>query len=397
MTVNGNQKAGCTCGTAIANDDNGVIGGRFDRMIENCYEYAVNAKKQGRPIIGIMCEYTPREIIIAAGGAPVCLCGGSSEKIAAAERDLPVGLCPLIKSTYGYHVTASNPFLEMADLIVAETTCDGKKKMYELMAQQRPMHILELPQKADDPDAWKHWLAEVRKFKGVLEDRFSCSITDQKLREAIAIMNRERHLRRQLAQKMKSSSPPYTGRRLLDYKSIISGIEEDMGEYQRLAESSKPREDTAKERVRVLLTGVPTVHGAEKVVDLIEGHGGIVVCMENCTGIKPIIEDVDENAADPLEAIAAKYIHLPCSVMTPNSRRMELLDKLVDEYRADGIFDLVWQGCLTYDVESLQVQQLAVRKGVGYLKIVTDYSPSDAARLALRIEALLETLRQRKY
>jgi hypothetical protein len=133
----------------------------FGRMIPNCLEYATKAKAEGKPIVGIMCEYTPRELIIAAGAVPVCLCGGSEKTIADAEHDLPANLCPLIKSTYGYHVQKSNPFLEMADLIVAETTCDGKKKMYELMGQTRPMYVLELPQKPNDPDAFAHWEREL--------------------------------------------------------------------------------------------------------------------------------------------------------------------------------------------------------------------------------------------
>lgn len=381
--------------TQCCNQNNKASGSRFDRMIQNCCEYANNAKAQGRPIVGIMCEYTPRELIMAAGALPVCLCGGSEQKIAPAEQDLPASLCPLIKSTYGYHITDTNPLLAMADLIVAETTCDGKKKMYELMAQSRPMHILELPQKADDPDAWTHWLAEVRKLKTVLEQRLSCRITDDAMRKAIGTMNRERSLRRQLAERMKRPAPPFSGRRLLDFKSIISGIDEDLLEYERLLESVGPCGNPANGKVRILLTGVPTVHGAEKVVDLIENAGAVIVCMENCTGIKPILDDVDETAADPLEAIAIKYVHLPCSVMTPNQQRLDTLGKLADDYRADGIIDLVWQGCLTYDVESLLVRRLAEQKQLGYLKIVTDYSPSDAARISVRVEALLETLRER--
>ena len=76
----------------------------FDEMIEHCHEYATAAKAAGRPVVGILCEYTPRELIMAAGGVPVCLCGGSAKTIPAAEQHLPANLCPLIKSTYGYHV-----------------------------------------------------------------------------------------------------------------------------------------------------------------------------------------------------------------------------------------------------------------------------------------------------
>ena len=105
-----------------------------------------------------MCEFTPREIILAAGAVPVCLCGGSAATIPGAEQFLPANLCPLIKSTFGYHVTGKNPFLNWADLVVAETTCDGKKKMFELMRASKPMYVLELPQKAGDADAFEHWV-----------------------------------------------------------------------------------------------------------------------------------------------------------------------------------------------------------------------------------------------
>lgn len=376
--------------------DNGDPSAWFSNMIGNCYDHATKAKESGRGIVGIMCEFTPRELIMAAGAEPVCLCGGSAETIGPAEQHLPANLCPLIKSTYGYHVEKSNPFLEMADMIVAETTCDGKKKMYELLAQTRNMHVLELTQKPDDADAMGHWITELNKLKAALEEQFDTEITDEKLRAAIATMNKERSLRRQLAELAQAENPPLTGRQLLDFKSNISGICVDFAQYEKAIEIFKSQTPPAPagKPVRVLLTGVPVVHGAERILDIIEDNGGLVVCMENCTGLKPIIEDVDEAADDPIQALATKYFHLPCSVMTTNDRRLELLEQLARDYKADCIVDLVWQACLTYDVESYFVKQLAEDKlGLPYLKIETDYSPSDSARIAVRVEALFEMVR----
>jgi len=134
-------------------------------MVPNALTYAKAEKEKGRNIAGIMCEYSPRELIMAANAIPVCLCGGDVNMIPAAEEYLPANLCPLIKSTFGYSVNKANPFLEMTDLIVAETTCDGKKKMYELLRERHPMVVLELPQKPDDADAFEHWVMELKKFK----------------------------------------------------------------------------------------------------------------------------------------------------------------------------------------------------------------------------------------
>lgn len=370
----------------------------FQQMIQNCYKYASQASGDGRRVVGIMCEYTPRELIMAAGALPVCLCGGSVEMIPSAEEHLPANLCPLIKSTYGYHVEKANPFLEMADLIVAETTCDGKKKMYELMSRDRPVYVLELPQKPDDPDAMIHWVAELRKFRVYMEDVFDAEITDEKIRSAIRIMNRERSLRRQLAGLMKSDNPPLTGMELLGFKSIISGIDADLEQYAAAIDFFKSSKTSChgKGSTRVLVTGVPMVHGAERVLEIIESHGGLVVCMDNCTGLKPILDDVDENGDDPVLSLAEKYLSLPCSVMTRNDRRMEQIRKLAAEYRPDCIIDLIWQACITYDVESYLVKQLAEKElRLPYLRIETDYSPSDSARISVRVEALFETINKR--
>jgi benzoyl-CoA reductase/2-hydroxyglutaryl-CoA dehydratase subunit BcrC/BadD/HgdB len=371
----------------------------FEEMINHCYEEAAMFHAQGGQLVGILCEFSPRELILAAGAWPVCLCGGDPEMIPAAETVLPTNLCPLIKSTFGYSVNESNPFLEMATLIIAETTCDGKKKMYERLAQRHKMHVLELPQKAGDPDARIHWIAEIRKLQKALEDHFSVILTDEQLRHAIRLMNRERGLRRKLAQAMFAEHPPMSGCELLGLKSLIACLPKDMDAYERILKElpTRPAEQRpARDAVRVLLTGVPIPHGAERVMNLLEAEGGVVVCQENCTGLKPIYVDIPEDTPDPIEAIADFYWHLPCSVLTPNTLRQTLLAQWARDSKAECIVEIIWQCCLTYDIESSMTRELASKLGLPYLRIETDYSPNDNARISLRIAALYETARGRR-
>lgn len=369
---------------------------RFDKMVGHCYEQATAFKASGGHVVGIMCEYTPRELIFAAGAWPVCLCGGEQEMIPAAETLLPANLCPLIKSTFGFSVNKVNPFLEMAELVVAETTCDGKKKMYERLAERHPMHVLELPQKADDPDARAHWMRELHKLREVLSERFNTEISDAKIRDAIRLTNRERQLRRALAECMCADAPLLSGRELLDLKSLIACLPDDLAAYEQILAALPSRPESERPQrgaVRVLLTGVPVPHGAERVMDLLEREDGLVVCQENCTGLKPILQDIPEDAPDPIEALADFYWQVPCSVLTPNTRRHTLLEQLAEKYRAECVVELIWHCCLTYDVESSQTRELAARLGLPYLRIETDYAPNDDARIALRVGALYETVR----
>lgn len=367
----------------------------FENMVKNSLDFALGRKEEGHPLVGIMCEFTPREIILAAGGTPACLCGGFQETIPAAEEELPANLCPLIKSTYGFSVMKSNPFLENSDLLVAETTCDGKKKMYELLSQNYPMHVLELPQKSDSSAALELWVSELNHLCALLEKKFTIKITREKLQNAIKLMNRERSLKRQLAQLMKSDNPPLCGRELLKFKAITAGNPCDLKAYEEaLLELQKVKTRSENSGVRIMLTGVPTAHGAEKVVNIIEDVGATIVVQENCTGLKPLLTDIDENADDLVRAIAENYFHLPCSVMTSNKRREELIQSLCEEYRVEAVIDLSWHACLTYDIESVHIKKLVEEKlNLPYLRISTDYSPNDTASISLRVQALLETAR----
>ena len=100
-------------------------------------------KENGGKIVGCLCSYTPQELIYAAGAASIGLCGMSNETVPDAERVLPKNLCPLIKSTYGFAFTDKCPYTYFSDLIVGETTCDGKKKMYEYMSEFKDVFLME--------------------------------------------------------------------------------------------------------------------------------------------------------------------------------------------------------------------------------------------------------------
>jgi benzoyl-CoA reductase/2-hydroxyglutaryl-CoA dehydratase subunit BcrC/BadD/HgdB len=135
--------------------------------------------------------------------------------------------------------------------------------------------------------------------------------------------------------------------------------------------------------------------GSEKVMQLVEEAGALVVAMENCGGYKTVRLRIDENDhADPLELMARRYLQIACSVMSPNKRRPELLRQMVRDFRIDGVLDLTWQACLTYSVESYFIGNL-VRNEIRlpFLQLETDYSGSDVETLRVRIEAFLEMIK----
>ena len=357
-------------------------------------------KEEGGLIAGTFCTFTPNEILDAAGIIPVSLCGMSNETVSAAEAHLPKNLCPPIKSSYGFALTDKCPYTYFSDLIVGETTCDGKKKMYELLGQLKEVYVLHLPQGVDYDYAQEMWTRELRRFIAYLADRFQVDITDEKLRRAAHNRNRERALRCSLMELQRLDPPPMKGYQLykalegagfqLHQEEILQSLEQLKDDVTRAYErGERPVPPGAK---RILVTGCPIGGVLEKTVRVIEEIGGVVVCFENCTGIKAAWQMVDEEAEDMVEAIARRYLDIGCSVMTPNRRRMELLTKLAAEYHADAIVEIVLQACHPYAVEADSVRALAGELGLPYLNLEMDYSPADTGQLETRIEALMEML-----
>ncbi|MDF2590907.1 MAG: 2-hydroxyglutaryl-CoA dehydratase, D-component [Clostridia bacterium] len=358
------------------------------------------ASEAGKKVVGMYCVFSPQEIALAADAITVTLCGTKQEPIEDAEKELPRNLCPLIKSSYGFAVTGKCPYFHFSDVLLAETTCDGKKKMYELMGKIKPMHIMNLPQTAQGEEALELWKNEMIRFKGFLEKQFNVEITDEKLKSAIKLMNRERSAMKRLHKLNAHKPAPMTGMDMMlsqwlkgfnvDKEAGIELIERVINEVEE--QMSKGIYAFDEKAPRILLTGCPIGSGSEKVLKILEESGASVVALENCTGYKGLDVMVDEDI-DPITALAQKYLSTPCSCMSNNNGRLDLIERLAKEYQVDGVVDLTWQACHTYNIESFTVKNFVKDKlNLPFLQIETDYSDSDAGQIKTRVEAFIETI-----
>ena len=358
------------------------------------------ASEAGKKVVGMYCVFSPQEIAMAADAITVTLCGTKQEPIEDAEKELPRNLCPLIKSSYGFAVTGKCPYFHFSDVLLAETTCDGKKKMYELMGKIKPMHIMNLPQTAEGEEALELWKNEMNRFKSFLEKQFNVEITDEKLKAAIKLMNRERNAMKRLHKLNAHKPAPMTGMDMMlaqwlkgfnvDKEAGIELIERVIKEVEeQMAKGIYAFDEKAP---RILLTGCPIGSGSEKVLKILEESGASVVALENCTGYKGLDVMVDEDI-DPITALAEKYLSTPCSCMSNNNGRLDLIERLAKEYQVDGVVDLTWQACHTYNIESFTVKNFVKDKlNLPFIQIETDYSDSDVGQIKTRVEAFIETI-----
>ena len=355
-------------------------------------------KDNGGKIVGTYCSFIPTELIMAAGAIPVTLCATSEEPIAAAQEHLPSNLCPLIKASYGFALTDTCPYFYFSDFIVGETTCDGKKKMFELMNDIKDTYVMQLPSSRDEV-ALTMWEAAIKKFWKKLEDFYGVTITEEDVKKAILQKNAERDLVLEYLDLGKLNPSPISGYELgtkLDTLSFIPSMEERCKQLrERIDEVKADWEANYKGKVsrkpRILITGCPNGGVRDKTIKVLEELGADVVAFDTCNSNREKIEKVD-TTLPVTEALAKKYLNINCSVMSPNTNRLKFISDMIDDYQVDGVLEIILQACHTFSIESYNVKKSVLAKKIPYLKVETDYSKADAGQINTRLEAFLETI-----
>lgn len=362
----------------------------------------IEHQKKGGKVFGTFCVYVPDEIIFAADAIAAGLCGGSQFWVPGGEKVLPASTCPLIKASVGARLDRTCPFFQIADVYIGETTCDGKKKAWEILGEEVPMHIMDLPQmkRAKDVAAWAD---EIKILLEKVEEYTGNKVTPEKLGRAIKLINDKRRALARLYSLRRQENLPISGKDVL----LISQIAfyDDPG---RFTEMTNKLCDELEQRVRdkvsagtkggkrIMLTGTPLAIPNWKLHHVIETSGANVVVEEMCTGTRYFENLVDESGTtldEQITALAERYMKINCACFTPNDGRVQDILRLKEEYGADGVVDVNLKFCSTYDIEGYKVEKALKEAGVPVLGIETDYTDQDVSQIRTRIEAFLEMIK----
>jgi len=361
----------------------------------------VEAQKKGVKVFGTFCVYVPDEIVFAAGGIATGLCGGSQFWVHSGEKVLPTNTCSLIKASVGARIDRTCPFFSIADIFVGETTCDGKKKAWEILNKFTQVYVMELPQqkRAKDVTAWAQ---EIREFLIKAEEITGNKVTVESLGKAIKLVNNKRRALQRLYSFRKLPNPPISGKDCL-LVSQIAFYDDPV----RFTEMTNKLCDELDQRVRdnvsvyasgakrVLFTGTPMAIPNWKLHHIVESEMVAVVGEETCTGIRYFDNLVDESQTTlegMIHALAERYMKINCACFTPNIARIDDIKRYVREYKADGVIDVNLKFCTLYDVEGYLLEEALKKDGITVLGLETDYSDGDFAQLRTRVEAFLEIL-----
>ena len=376
-----------------------VVTGVHGRRPYELYEH----KKKGGKVFGTYCVYVPDEIILALGGITTGLCGGDQFWVPGGEEYLPANTCPLIKSSIGSRMDRTSPFCQIADIFIGETTCDGKKKAWEILAQDVRMHIMDIPQMKREEDV-RRFGSEIWRLVEVSRDLTGNELTFDALARGIVTVNNKRRALNRLNMTRQSYPVPISGK---DALMVIQTAFYD--DPARFADKTNLLCDELENRItsgegpfssdtpRILVTGTPMALPNWKLHHLIETSGAVVVCEETCTGTRYFENLVDEkssNLDEQVMALAYRYMKTNCACFTPNRARAEDIIRYVKNYKADGVIDCSLQFCGLYSAESYLISEALKGEGIPFFHIEMDYSKQDSGQLRTRIEAFIEMLKK---
>ncbi len=363
-------------------------------------------RAQGKKVVGAFCIYAPEEIAYAADATMVGLCGGADFSVPDAEAVIPRNLCPLIKSFYGFRLNKTCPYFQSSDLVVGETTCDGKKKVYELLGELIPTYVIEIPHKPDTQRGKEFWLKEVEDFKAEIEKLTGNKITAEKLKAAIELINNKRRALQRLNALRQKTPSPISGLDAL----LISQISFNDDPVRFTAKVNELCDELdqrvrdgvgvdSKDAPRLMISGCPMAIPNWKVHSIAQALGASVVVEESCVGTRyftDLVEPKSDKLEDMLWAIVEKYSQIPCACFTPNDKRIENVKKLAKQYGVDGVIYYTLQNCHDYNVEAVKVERALKTEDLPMLKIETDYTMGDSEQIKTRVEAFLEIIAGKK-
>ncbi len=381
--------------------------GYFDFVMSEVHGLRIkellDEKKAGRKIIGSYCVFVPEEIALAANATLVGLCSGADFAMEEVERILPRNTCALIKSSFGFKLGKVCPYLESADMIVGENTCDGKKKAYESLSDLvKNLYVMDLPQvKSDHGKALLK--AEYNRFRKAVEELTGIPVSDKSLKQAIRTVNAKRTAIHRLSALRKADPAPISG---LD--ALLANQVFFYDNPERFTESVHKICDELENRIaekngvfpentpRILVSGCPQAVPNWKLPFIVESSGAVIVGEESCVGergTRNLTDETGETVEQMMDAIADRYFQVDCAIFTPNPDRLKHIQEMVAAYNADGVIHYGLQFCQPYLMESMPVEKAMEDANIPCLRIETDYSMEDVGQLKTRIEAFIEQLR----
>lgn len=297
----------------------------------------------GGRAIGYMPIYVPREIIRAAGMLPVGILGGGDRlEIIRGDAYFQSYICHIPRSTIEL---ALSHRLDALDGMLFPSICDVIRNlsgMWTLLFPDRYVRYVDVPQNYDPSLGGRFWHREISILRDELAALGGKPVSDDALRQSIALYNENRRALRDLfeARRRQPWFFPTSEMYLVLRAGCLLPPEEHTAmvrDYLRLAplESGRCEQDQS----RVVLVGMFCEQPPLGLLRTIERAGCWVVDDDLLLGLRWLQGEVRVEG-DPLENLVEAFLTMSASTASryePSGDRGRWLVEAVRRSRAEGV------------------------------------------------------------
>jgi len=357
---------------------------------------ALDWRKRGGKVIGLLCSYVPEELIYAAGMLPWHIIGTDQ---ANTSRAMVYRMAT--SSLYCNRVLESflAGELDFLDGVIATDREQDLVRLWDVLVHLKKTpfaHIIHVPNEASAL-CRKQMAKEIAGLKKSVEEFSGTKITDESLRQAIIVFNKMRTLLARLYRMRKREVPPVSGAEAMAIVAAATVMPKD--EFNRELEALLPyleKRKTSVERVHPrLLLSSDTLYNPS-YIQLVEQSGGLVAMDDLDPGSRYFWQTVDTCLKDPVYALAKRYLSRPAHPrMFAWDRQAKQIIDWVKEYHIDGVLEMPEIYSLSRQFRVPIFQAKLTEAGIPNISLPRFHDMADASQLRTRIEAFVEMLQSR--
>ena len=371
---------------SVLSEMRGLLRGPSNRHLEKW-------KAEGRPAVGYLCHYVPSEIIWAAGALPVRLRGAGSEDSALGDALMSERVCTYVRHVVSLALAGG---YDLLDAVVASNTCDHVRRSADVFRKKTQLGYVGFVSVPRSPreSLFSYYREELVRLYRELGALFGSAADDDALRQAIRTMNAVRE-RLDTINRWRAADPPkLSGAEALTVHIAAQLLPPELfiGMADRLLEELSARAPLEPPRARLMLIGAEL--DEPRYVEAIESQGAVVVADRLCFGARSVLEGIDPDAAEPLDAIARAYFFRPsCARMIGDfPARWRAIEELFEEARVDGIVFERLMFCDPWGADLHNLSRRTDAAGVPFLSLTREYGIVPTGQLRTRVQAFVERL-----
>jgi benzoyl-CoA reductase subunit C len=269
------------------------------------------AAATGRKVIGFMPIYVAREMIHAAGMLPLGIFGGGDQlEVIQGDAYYQSYICRIPRSTIELFLTKR---LDFVDGMLFPSTCDVIRNLSGMLQMIRPgmyTRYYDVPQNYTDNVGGDYYVMELQELRDGLEKLGGKKITDDDIRNSLAVFNENRRLVNKFYD-MRAKQPwkiPATEAYLLERAGMTLTVEEHnqlLIDYMTAAETEdRPLRDNC----RVVLSGMFCEQPPLNLIKSIELAGCYVVNDDFMLVNRWLLKEVPTQG-DPIRNLVTTFLH----------------------------------------------------------------------------------------